>query len=728
MSKRGVNLTPRYAALISILGTLSILAAIAYTVAMVFWHDSLRKEQIDQVYAELMLVDYAVEEQLLKNHFNDARDLLEGWVAEHKIIYRIDAVAPNGFTIMSSQKPGTPEALYTIDHDIVYSQRTLLTIKLTLDLNNVEARLGELQRKLLIVFPLAILVLGMFLWGVVRKSAIIPLEKAQSELKSQQAKLASTVEERTKDLQSEIKTRRTVERDLRISREHYRRLIDGLREHFVYSHGTDGVFSYVSPSVEHILGYTPEDFLKHFSTYLTPSPINDAVGKRTALTLQGHQQSPYQVEIFDSMGETRLLEVVESPVRNAEGAIIAVEGVAQDITLRRHMEEELRNALVDAERANEAKSEFLASMSHELRTPLNAVLGFSQLLQMDSSHPLSNHQLEHVQSILSGGQHLLELVNQVLDLSRIEANQAPLFLEDVDASDLVSECIALSLPLAEKKDVTIHNTLNNVKDVIIRTDRLRMKQVVLNLLSNAIKYNRDGGTVTISDETDDSNFWRLSIQDTGMGIAKEDQDHVFQMFHRLGEDPTISREGTGIGLTVCQLLVERMAGRIGFESEPGRGSTFWIELPLKQNDQIVIWADALRINVDVIDDDHQRIVAMMNKLSQNNLSPEDVDRTVSELVDHTLHHFRREEAVMEACGYPDFERHRELHSNLADRVKNLERQWCEHRDPNFALELQGFLRELWVDHVTQEDCHISQYARGREKDILKALADVKGAT
>jgi signal transduction histidine kinase len=235
-----------------------------------------------------------------------------------------------------------------------------------------------------------------------------------------------------------------------------------------------------------------------------------------------------------------------------------------------------------AEKASLVKSEFVSSMSHELRTPMNAILGFTQMLEFNPREPLTESQKSCVDHIMKGGHHLLELINEVLDLAKVESGKVKLSIEDVSPVAVLDECMSLVAVLAENRDINIDTT--NVPDETpkVRADHTRFKQVLINLMSNAIKYNRESGSITIGMSETANSTLRIIITDTGDGIPEDKQGELFKPFSRLGAAST-GIEGTGIGLVVCKDLVELMNGSIGFKSKPGFGSKFWFEIPLGEN-------------------------------------------------------------------------------------------------------------------------------------------------
>ena len=247
-----------------------------------------------------------------------------------------------------------------------------------------------------------------------------------------------------------------------------------------------------------------------------------------------------------------------------------------DIIERKAVEAALIAARDEAERANRAKSEFLSRMSHELRTPLNAVLGFGQLLENDPAHPLDTVQRARVQDLLRGGRHLLQLINEVLDLARIEAGALQLQLGPVLVAEVAGECLSLVEPLASDGRIALH--CDSQESCVVQADPTRLKQVLLNLLSNAVKYNRPGGQVQLRWYTfDDGRAVRIEVQDTGPGLDPAQLERLFQPFERLDAERS-QIEGAGIGLALSKWLVNLMQGEIGVSSSAGAGSTFWLKL------------------------------------------------------------------------------------------------------------------------------------------------------
>ncbi len=266
---------------------------------------------------------------------------------------------------------------------------------------------------------------------------------------------------------------------------------------------------------------------------------------------------------------------------------IGIRGTSQDITERNRVEEALEEARQEAEFANKAKSDFLSSMSHELRTPMNAILGYAQLLLQNKKEPLQGRQTKQVSQILKSGQHLLKLINDILDLAKIESGRVALDFMKVETSEVIEECIGLINSLAERHNIEIKPSDYAKSELVVTADRTRLNQALLNLLSNAIKYNKSGGTVKVSSSPTPDHKIRIAVEDTGIGIPIERQAEIFEPFSRLGVDQR-GIEGTGIGLTITKQLIELMDGEIGFHSIFDEGSTFWIELPVSQSSAVQV--------------------------------------------------------------------------------------------------------------------------------------------
>ena len=327
-----------------------------------------------------------------------------------------------------------------------------------------------------------------------------------------------------------------------------------------------------------------------------------------------HEAERVDTRIDDSYMETRSITTV---VEGYEDSWARVLTIHEEITERKQAEAELIEAKVQAEKANQAKSEFLSNMSHELRTPLNAILGFSQLFEYDQD--LSEQQQTNATEINRAGRHLMTLIDQILDLSRIEAGEVDVSLEPVSLLTTLNDSVAWVLPLAQSREVSIGFDPSTFEGLNVMADAIRLKQIFLNLLTNAVKYNKQNGKVIIHQQRGIDGSLRIGIEDTGTGISEEKLKRLFQPFNRLGAEFS-SVEGTGIGLVITRQLVGLMDGQLDVESEPGQGSIFWVSLkPIDASVEIaeIEATDMTRLDLTQLNPAAARIlVAEDNQINQ----------------------------------------------------------------------------------------------------------------
>jgi PAS domain S-box-containing protein len=341
---------------------------------------------------------------------------------------------------------------------------------------------------------------------------------------------------------------------------------------------------YVSPQIETLLGYTVREWAEQPILWYERLHLEDRDRWNVEFSRTVAWTEPFKGDyrFHAKDGHVVWIHGEAKIVRDRLGRPSFIQGIGYDITTMKGIQEELRRARDDAEQANQAKSQFLSRTSHELRTPLNAVMGFAQLLEMNAQ--LDDDDKESVDEILKAGRHLLELINEVLDISAIDSGQMTLAVVPVSINLLMDEALSLIAPLAHGRAVLLQSTIPTGENCQVLADARRLKQVFLNLLSNAVKYNRPGGTAIVEcgrRETPPRPSYRISVSDTGSGLSAEKLGRLFTPFDRLGAEQS-GVEGTGLGLAYSKSMVTAMGGTLGVESIVGLGSTFWIDLPLPE--------------------------------------------------------------------------------------------------------------------------------------------------
>jgi len=405
----------------------------------------------------------------------------------------------------------------------------------------------------------------------------------EDEVQSLNADLEKRVEDRTQALQEEVTIRKKAVKESRAERKKAQRYLS-MAGNLLVGLDKQGRIDMINDYGSKLLGYDSPAQLVGNDWFEIAVPANERPTVRHVFAeiIAGREEPfhEFENEIATKSGQTRMMQWHNVLMRDDNGHITGVLCAATDITAQKLHAANLHRAKEAAEAANRSKSGFLSNMSHELRTPMNAILGFSQLIQSDQEN-LTKAQNEYLGIIINSGNHLLTLINEILDLTRIENGALKIELEDLALGDVVQSATSLLSSLAAKHRITFH--LPNDQDQLpfITADPSRLRQVLINLLSNAIKYNRENGHVYISVETTGDAKARICVRDTGHGIPVQHRHELFLPFNRLNAENS-GIEGTGVGLVLTKSLIELMDGAIGFDSQEGKGSTFWIDLPLAQ--------------------------------------------------------------------------------------------------------------------------------------------------
>ncbi len=455
---------------------------------------------------------------------------------------------------------------------------TLVEVKSSI--KNSKRKWSEVRRK-------ALLLDGR--WVIITISRDIDERKENEEkLRRAHDELELRVAERTRQLQSEIDQRNIIEKNLKLSEERFYDIASSSADGF-WETNSDLEFTDINQNFLEIVGANPIDLLSMTSAESGTDYGNLSEWKEFHDDLLHHRPfRDFQFRQREAEGEYNYVSISGTPVFGSDRQFLGYRGAGTDVTTQVNAEqhaakaqEEMRTAKEEAEKASMAKTEFLSSMSHELRTPLNCILGFAQLLEINEAE-FDEKQNSHVRHILSSGEHLLNLITDVLELNIIEEGRISLQFDHVLASEAVDDCLNQIQFRATEKNILLVDQGNyqaKKSEFWLWSDVTRLKQLLLNLLSNAVKYSDEGATVIISCQEIPNNMLRISVADTGPGIPPDRCKDLFTPFERLGRE-TGPIEGTGIGLSIVKRVVELLGGSIGYESEVGSGSTFWVDIPL----------------------------------------------------------------------------------------------------------------------------------------------------
>jgi PAS domain S-box-containing protein len=371
--------------------------------------------------------------------------------------------------------------------------------------------------------------------------------------------------------------RKHAEERLKWTEESFRLMVESVSDYAIVMLDPQGHVVSWNTGAQRIKGFTADEIVgRHFAVFYPQKDVDDGKPQRDLEEAASgrHEDESWRMRKDGSMFWAN---IVFTAIRDPAGNLRGFAKLTRDLTERNKVEAILTDATAAAEKANQAKSDFLSSMSHELRSPLNAILGFAQLMESELPAP-TTAQSESIIQILNAGWYLLELINEILDLATIESGKLSMSVEPVQLNDLLLECHSMIEPLAQRRGIRMSFPSSDAA-YCVNADRTRIKQVLINLLSNAIKYNSAGGSVAVDCSANvASGRVRLTVTDTGPGLQSDKIEQLFQPFNRLGQEAS-GEEGTGIGLVVSKRLVELMDGVIGVESTVGRGSVFWVELP-----------------------------------------------------------------------------------------------------------------------------------------------------
>ncbi len=382
------------------------------------------------------------------------------------------------------------------------------------------------------------------------------------------------------EINYDVTERKRAEEVLRQSEERFQLLVDGVQEYAIFMLSPKGNVISWNKGAERIKGYKADEIIgKHFSSFYPPEDIAQGKPERELQTAIKEGQTEDEGWRVRKDKKQFWATVVITALFDKAGSLNGFAKITRDMTERKRIEQVLYDKNIELQNAAKTKDRFLANMSHELRTPLNAIIGFAEFLADGKPGHLNPKQEEYLDDILNSGRHLLQLINDLLDLAKVEANKMDLHSERFSLARVIEDICTVVNPIAQRKSLQIGiEVATELGDVVL--DQQKFKQILYNLLSNAIKFSDDGGRVDVFASLRDRRHLKLVVRDAGIGIRAEDISRLFTEFEQLESGASRRYEGTGLGLALTRKIIELQGGTIGVESEVGRGSTFSVILPL----------------------------------------------------------------------------------------------------------------------------------------------------
>lgn len=507
---------------------------------------------------EMSLIGSSVIEAMLKHKYENVEKFISGWAGNHEEIVKMKAFLPNGYPLVDYERLGPSKSTFDLQHIVKHSGMTLLTIEVSQDLSPLENKLYNLNQKLITASFTLTLLLGFVLWRVLKRTAVLPLV-------------------------NEIWERKNAEEKLQAAHDFLQNLIDTIPNPVSYKN-VKGAYIGCNRAFEEFTGMVKSEFIGKTVYDVWPKDIADRYTQMDNDLFKKGGVQTYEFPMLHSDGNQHDVIFSKASFYDPDASLGGVLSVIVDITERKKMERALEEAKVEADTANRAKSEFLANMSHELRTPLNSIIGFSDMMKMEVGGKLSDKQIKFAENINESGEYLLSLINDILDLSKIEAGKMDFKYSNVCLDELMESSLHFFSEKTVKQKLRLNHIIaDNIGNVY--ADERRLKQVIINLVSNAMKFSPEGGSITIEARKIESNatgseMLELSVSDTGTGIKEEDIPKLFRTFQQLDEGYKKKYEGTGLGLALCKNIIELHGGNIGVESEYGKGSRFVLTIPV----------------------------------------------------------------------------------------------------------------------------------------------------